>query len=144
MIRQALLAVLFGAWAARAWAEAASVPATPANWWAVLVLGIPLSVLAAALAGASARSLKEAAGPEQGIPKRAAGTIVDGFIGGWIAMFLIGFTSSAPYFTNVAPEVIGAFGGLLTEYVRVNGSKWWDELRDAVISRIRRKTEGSP
>lgn len=143
MIRRAAVALVCGAWAGHAWAQAAA-PITSSSWWTVVVMGIPLSVLAAALAGASARSLKEGAGTDQGLPKRATGTIVDGFVGGWFAVVLIGFTTTAPYLEKVPAEAVGAMGGLLTEYIRVNGGKWWDELRVALLSRIRRKSEDSP
>ena len=112
------------------------------SWFEMVVLGIPLGVLAASHAGSSARSLRDESQPDRTLIQRAVATIIDGFIGGWLAMFIVGFSVTKSYFVGVAPSIIGAFGGLLTEYVRTNGSRWAEQLWQTFLSWIARKRAG--
>lgn len=128
--------------AATAAVAAPMVPPESSSWWDVVVLGIPLGVLAASLAGSSARSLRDASQPDATLPQRALWTLVDGFIGGWSAMLLVGFSLTREYFDGIAPAILGAFGGLLTEFLRVNGPRWVEELWQTVLQWITRKRAG--
>lgn len=130
----AAFGLAFGAWAA----EPAAAVVEHASWLDVIVLGIPLGVLAAALAGSSARSLREQSQPDSAIPRRVLWTIVDGFIGGWGAMFLLGFSYTRPVFESVGPPVLGAFGGLLCDFVRNNGAEWARQGWQATLGRFSR------
>ena len=115
--------------------------------FSILVLGIPLGVLAASLVGSSARSFRDTAQPDTSFPRRAVGTIIDGFIGGWLAMFVVGFSYTRPYFEGIEPAVIGAFGGLLVEFIRTNGPRWIEQLWQAAltwISRNKRPEDQAP
>lgn len=136
-------AMVTGAAYAQAAAEvvAKASPALGPSFWDVIVLGIPVGVLAASLAGSSVRSLREDSLPDKRIPRRALNTLLDGFIGGWVAMFLIGFTYTAEYFVNVAPAVLGAIGGLLTEWIRSNAGRWAEQLWTAFLSWISKRSK---
>lgn len=122
---------------------AVAVPVMAPSFWDVLVLGVPVGVLAASLVGSSVRALREESLPDRRIPRRALNTLLDGFIGAWVAMFLIGFTYTAAYFANVAPAVLGAIGGLLTEWIRSNGSRWAEQLWTAALSWISKRNTGA-
>lgn len=145
--RAQLLGALCAMYVGGAYAQAVAqvvekVEAVGPSFWDVLVLGIPVGVLAASLVGSSVRALREESLPDKRIPRRALNTILDGFIGGWIAMFLIGFTYTAQYFTNVAPAVLGAIGGLLTEYIRSNAPRWAEQLWATLLSWISKRKPG--
>lgn len=115
------------------------------GWWAAAVFGIPLSVLAAALVGASIRAFRDGVQPDRKIPHHALGVTFDGFIGGWFAMFVVGFSYTHPHVKDIAPEILGGFGGLLTEFVRTNGKKWFEQFYSAALSRVKRQpTGGAP
>lgn len=116
----------------------------PSPWYDAVILGIPLLVLAASLAGSSARTLREKSQPDSAIPKRIVLTVVDGFVGGWGAMFLMGFSYTRPFLEGVAPPVLGAFGGLLCDFIRNNGPEWVKYLRQAVTDRFARKGDSTP
>jgi hypothetical protein len=117
---------------------------TPASstWWAVVVLGVPLSVLAAALVGASIRAFREGVQPDRKMPHHAIGVTFDGFVGGWIAMFIVGFSYTHVHVQDIAPEILGGFGGLSTEFVRTNGKRWFEQLYSAVLSRVKKQPAG--
>jgi hypothetical protein len=137
----AMLGAITASAAAKAF-PALSPDSGPASIWDVLVLGIPVGVLAASLAGSSARSLREDAQPDRTLPRRALWTVIDGFIGGWVAMFLLTFSFTRAYFEGVTPAVLGAFGGLLTEYIRTNGPRWGEQLWQTALTWISRKRAG--
>lgn len=138
--RTALLVAVGGAAAGSAYAADGG----ESPWLAVVVLGIPLSVLFASLVGSSVRALKESAPSPAPVPRRALLAVLDGLIGGWLAMLLTGFTATAPYLAAVSPEVVGAFGGLLTEFARSNAARWWESLWVAILSRIHRSPGDAP
>lgn len=114
------------------------------SWWDVVVLGVPLYVLAAALVGSCARSFRDGSQPETTLPRRALLMLIDGIVGGWGAMFVLGFSSTRPFFVGIEPAVLGGFGGLLTQLVRDNGTRWFEQLWQAVIALITRKRAGDP
>lgn len=117
-------------------------PAIGPSFWDVLVLGIPVGVLAAALIGSSVRELRDESLPDRKIPRRVVNTLLDGYIGAVIAMFLIGFTYTEKYFVNIAPAVLGAIGGLLVEWIRSNAPRWWEQLWTAFLSWISKRKSG--
>lgn len=143
-----ITAAALGKWAVLATAGAATattavqmVPAEP-SLWSITILGIPLGVLAASLTGSSARTLRDPSIDDGKLPRRATNTLVDGFIGGWVAMFVYTFSYSKSYFTGVEPAILGAFGGLLTEYIRSNAPRWAEQAWGAVLTWFTRKQPG--
>jgi hypothetical protein len=111
--------------------------------WLIAVLGIPLAVLASALAGAAVRHLSEPSQPDQAIPARVLGIVADGFIGGWVAMLLIGLPSTAGYIgPTIRPEVVGAVCALLVQFGRKNGKGYFDQVFAAGMSWFTRKRDG--
>lgn len=129
---------------AAAWAAAGGDDPAPPSWLDYVVLGIPLGVLAASLAGSSARTLREESQPDNALFRKVVTTIVDGFIGGWLAMFLIGFSYTRPFFAAVTPAVLGALCGLLCEFLRSNGPTWLREAKTAVTDRFAKKGAPAP
>lgn len=129
-------------------ATGAAVPAVvppETSVWSIVVLGIPLSVLAASLAGAAVRSLREPSAPDSRIPAKVLGTVADGFIGGWAAMFLISVPFTKRYLgESVPPEVIGALCALLVQFVRVNGKDYFDQFYSTVLGWFGRKKAAEP
>lgn len=122
------------------------VPVEP-SLWSITILGIPLGVLAASLSGSSARALRDPSQDDRKLPRRALNTLIDGFIGGWVAMFVYTFSYSKDYFTGVEPAILGAFGGLLTEYIRTNAPRWTEQAWGAALSmfsRNKRPGEDAP
>lgn len=114
--------------------------AKSASIWAIVVLGIPLGVLAASLAGSAARYLREASAPDKKIPAMAMDTVIDGFIGGWIAMFLLGLPYTSKHLGPVVrPEIVGALCALLVQFVRTHGKVYFDRLFDTVLGWFTRK-----
>jgi uncharacterized membrane protein YeaQ/YmgE (transglycosylase-associated protein family) len=124
--------------AAAAAAGAAVLPPDP-SIWAVTVMGIPLGVLGASLAGSSARTLRDGAADDRRLPKRAVDTLIDGFIGGWVAIFLLSFTYTRTYFSGVEPVILGALAGLLTEYLRTNAPRWAEQAWSTALALFSRK-----
>jgi hypothetical protein len=123
--------------------QSAIDPAAHPSLWGVTFLAIPLGVLVASLAGSAARALREGAHDDATIPRKVANVTVDGFIGGWLAVFLVTFPRTREMFDGVAPAVIGAFGGLLCQYLRDNGSRWAEQAWQTALSFLgKRKTEG--
>lgn len=57
-------------------------------------------------------------------------------------MFLIDFSLTKSYFESMAPPVLGAFGGLLTEYIRSNGARWVEQFYQAFLTWIAKKRAG--
>lgn len=138
------LAIAATTGAASAAAAATVLPPDP-SIWAVTVMGVPLGVLGAALAGSSARTLRDGAADERKLPRRALETLIDGFIGGWLAMFLLSFTYTKPYFSGVEPAILGALAGLLTEYFRTNAPQWAQQAWTTALALFsRKKNEGNP
>lgn len=134
-----------GAAAGTAGAGAMAVTVAPHDMsvWAIAVLGIPLAVLASALAGAAVRHLSEPSQPDQAIPARVLGIVADGFIGGWVAMLLIGLPSTAGYIgQTIRPEVVGAVCALLVQFGRKNGKGYFDQVFAAGMSWFTRKRAG--
>ena len=124
---------------ATAGAAASSVDlGEPSPWWRVVVLGIPLGVLAAALVGASIRAFRDGTQPDRKLPHHALGVTFDGFIGGWFAMAVIGFSYTGAHVKGISPEVLGGFGGLLVEFVRTNGTRWFEQFYAAILTRIKK------
>jgi len=124
--------------AAAAATASAMLPPDP-SIWAVTVLGIPLGVLGASLAGSSARTLRDGAADERKLPKRATDTLIDGFIGGWVAIFLLSFTYTRTYFSGVEPVILGALAGLLAEYLRTNAPRWAEQAWSTALALFSRK-----
>ena len=78
----------------------AAVPAVvppEVSIWSIIVLGIPLSVRAAALAGAAVRSLREPSTPDSRLPQKALAMLTDGFVGGWLAVLLVNVPFTKAY-----------------------------------------------
>lgn len=131
-------AASLGAGAAHVGVAAADAAAKQsASIWAIVVLGIPLGVLAAALAASAIRHLRKPAAPDRRLVSEVISTIADGFIGGWMAMLLIGLPATREHIGQaVLPEVIGAACALLVQFVRDYGKGYWDRLYDALLSRF--------
>lgn len=126
-----------GVVAAASGAAVASLAPPEPSMWAIVVLGIPLGVLAAALVGAAIRHLRAPAQPDRRMVTQAFGTVADGFIGGWLAMLLIGLPSTNSYVGDVLrPEVMGALCALLVQFLRDYGKGYFDRLYDALLSRF--------
>lgn len=127
-------------------ASGAVVPAVvppETSFWSIVVLGIPLSVLAAALAGAAVRSLREPSQADAKIPMKVLGTVADGFVGGWAAMALLTIPFTQKHLgASVPPEVIGALCALLVQFVRANGKGYFDQAYATVLSLFGRKKSG--
>ena len=120
-------------------AEASEHP----SFWSITLLAIPLGVLVASLAGSAARAYREGAQPDETIARQIGNVTIDGFIGGWLAMFIITFPLTRGTFDGVAPAVLGAFGGLLGQFIRVNGPRWANEAWTAGLSIFsKRQKEG--
>lgn len=131
--------------AAAAGAGAVAVKVAPhdLSMWSIAVLGIPLAVLAASLGGAAVRQLREPSQPDQKIPARVVGIVTDGFIGGWIAMLLIGLPATAGYIgVSLRPEVVGAVCALLVQFARDYGKSYFDQVFTAIVSWFTRKRAG--
>jgi len=107
--------------------------------WAVIVLGIPLSVLAAALAASTLRSLREPSEPDAQIPRKVVGIVADGFIGGWAAIFLLSVPKTRALLGPVPPEVTGALCALLVQFVRVNGKVYFEQFYATVLGLFGRR-----
>lgn len=121
-------------------AGAAVVSASPAqpSIWTILVLGIPLGVLASALGGAAVRHLREPSSPDRRIAAQVIATVTDGFVGGWLAMFLLGVPVTAAYVGSVVrPEVIGALCALLVQFLRDHAKGYWDQIWGVIVEAFR-------
>lgn len=117
---------------------AAAPTVAEASVWAITVLGIPLGVLAAALAGSSVSQLRQPAAPERRLAAAALATVTDGFVGGWFAMLLIGVPASAAYIGDaVRPEVVGAVCALLVQFGREHAHKYWEQLWGVIVDAVR-------
>lgn len=127
---------------ATAGTAAVAVPPGSPPWWGVVVLGIPLGVLAAALVGASIHAFRDGVKPDKKIPHHALGVTFDGFVGGWLAMFLVGFSFTHEHVKSISPEILGGFGGLLVEFIRSNGKRWFEQFYSAILSRLSKKPTG--
>lgn len=124
--------------AAGAGATVVTVTPPDASIWAILVLGIPLGVLAAALAGSAIRHVREPASPDRKLAAQALGTVADGFIGGWLAMLLIGLPTTAGYVGSVVrPEVVGAVCALLVQFLRDHAKGYWDQIWGVIVEAFR-------
>lgn len=110
--------------------------------FSVLVMGIPLGVLVAALGGSSAQYLNKPRQPDSTVPREVRGTVIDGFIGGWLAMGLIGFTLTAPYLLMIEPAVVGALCALLVQTIRVHGKGYFDRIFTAALGWFSRNRVG--
>lgn len=122
--------------AAGAVAAAVAAPVTPEpSLGDLVVLGVPLIVLAAALVGAGIRYIGMPPTPESKIPARVVATAADALIGAWLAMLLLGLPSTASHIgTVVRPEVVGAVCALSVQYLRTRVAKWGDTLVTNVLS----------
>lgn len=118
---------------------AAGPPPAETSLWKVVVFGIPLSVLAASLAGRTARYLGEPSQPDAKIPATVFGIVADGFIGGWLAMVVVGLPATREHLGSVAPEVVGALLALTVQYLRDNAPRWGEQLFQTVVSWWTRK-----
>lgn len=120
-------------------AEASPYP----SFWSITLLAIPLGVLVASLAGSAARAYREPAQPDETVARQIVNVTIDGFIGGWLAMFVITFPYTRETFDGVAPAVLGAFGGLLGQFIRINGPRWANEAWTTALSFFsKRQKEG--
>lgn len=120
-------------------------PLLPKNpsLWEVVFLGIPLGVLCASLGGAAARTFRDEAAPDWGIPRKVRRIVIDGFIGGWVAMFLVTSPRTRQWFDGMSPALLGAFGGLLVQFLFDNAPRWADQAWQTVLSIFSRKKTGS-
>ncbi|MGH8083884.1 MAG: hypothetical protein ACREPV_01230 [Lysobacter sp.] len=125
-------------------AALAGPPPVPESIWKLLIVGIPLSVLAASLAGRTVRYLGEPAQPDTKIPAKVAGIIADGFIGGWLAMLVVGLPITQAHLGSVLPEVLGALLALSVQWLRDNLSRYVDQAFQAVLSWWTRKRSPGP
>lgn len=116
-------------------AAVATAPTPAAGVFSIVVLGIPLGVLGAALAGAATRYLREPPQAEKDILPKLVGTLTDGLVGGWLAMLLIGLPSTAGYVGQVVrPEIVGALCALVMQYLRSNVAEWANQLVRNLLS----------
>ena len=124
-------------------AAAITPPALPAPpTWSILdvpFLAIPLGVLAASLAGAAARTFRDEAEPDWKIASRITHIVIDGFIGGWIAVGLVTFKYTKPIFDGVSPAIVGAFAGLGVQYLSAKVPEWIDLIVKAWIAIFSRR-----
>jgi hypothetical protein len=140
-----LAAIATGAMFSTAAAWAATPPVTSESIWKLLVLGIPLAVLAASMGSSALKHIREQGQPDRNIPRLAVWIISDAFIGGWIAMFLIGLPLTREYVASVEPAIVGALCTLLVQFLRDRGPGWADQGVQAVLSWFsRRRAGGEP
>lgn len=103
--------------------------------WGLFVLGVPLSVLAAAMVGAGIRHLREPPVPEHKIAAKVVATACDAMIGAWLAMLVMGLPVTAGHVgTAVRPEVVGAICALSVQYLRARVADWGDTLVRNILS----------
>lgn len=132
-----------GVAAAGAGAAVATVAPPEPSLWAIVVLGIPLSVLAAAQFASAIRHLREPAAPDKRLAWHVVGSVTDGFIGGWLAMLLIGVPLTRGYLGDVVrPEVIGAICALLVQFLRDHAKGYFDRIFDTILGWLARKPAG--
>lgn len=110
---------------------------------ALLVLGIPLGALAAALIGAGFSFIARPREPDQYIPVRLLGILADALIGGWLAVALVRITPLHQYGIDGIP--LEAIAGLLAIFWR--GLRIWipkkaDQAFDAFLGLWTRKRDG--
>lgn len=123
---------------AGAGAALAGAAAPSTSIWTILVLGIPLGVLVASLCGAAVRQIREHGQPDANIPRRAIAIVTDGFIGGWLAMLLVGIPLTRDYFGNVEHAIVGALCALGLQFMRDKGPKLFDQAAQVVLGRFSR------
>ena len=111
--------------------------------WAIQVLGITLSVLMASLAGSALRHLREPASPDGKLVGKAIGTLADGFIGGWLAMLVVGLPATAAHLGSAIPaEVFGAICALLVQFLRDHAKGYFDRIFETFLSLFARSRAG--
>jgi hypothetical protein len=93
---------------------------------AMLVLGVPLGALIAALIGASLAYVARGREPDEVIPVRMLGILMDAFVGGWIAVALVRLTPLHRYGIDAIP--LEAIAGLLALF--------WRGLRSWIPSKV--------
>lgn len=129
--------------AAGAGATVAKVAPAEPSIWTIMVLGIPLGVLAAAQVASAIRHLREPSAPDRRMVGEAIGSVADGFIGGWLAMFLLGVPLTRGYLGDVVrPEIIGAICALLVQFLRDNAKGYFDRFFEVVLGWLGRKPAG--
>ncbi len=116
-------------------AAVASPPPADPNLGDLVVLGVPVLVLAAAIVGAGIRYVGKPSKPECKVPRRMVATACDALIGAWLAMLLLGLPATAGHIgTTVRPEVVGAVCALSVQYLRTRVAEWGDTLVRNVLS----------
>lgn len=88
---------------------------------AMLVLGVPLGALIAALIGAGLAYVARGSEPDEAIPARILGILMDAFIGSWIAVALVRLTPLHRFGIDAIP--LEAIAGLLALFWR--GLRSW-------------------
>lgn len=100
------------------------------------VLGIPLGALAAALLGAGFSYLPRGAQPNEQVPLRLLGVLVDAFLGGWLAVFLV----HVPYTANLigtwdaATVVLAGLLAFIMQAVRVRAGGYFERAFQALLN----------
>lgn len=112
---------------------------------AMLVLGIPLGALAAALIGAGFAFIARSREPDELIPARLLGILSDALIGGWLAVALIRITPLHRFGIDAIP--VEAIAGLLAIFWR--GLRMWipikaDQAFTAFLAFWTRRDGGAP
>lgn len=112
---------------------------------AMLVLGIPLYALAAALLGASLAYVVRERVADEVIPVRLLGILADAFIGGWFAVALVKVTLLHRYGIDSIP--LEALAGLIALFWR--GLRLWiptkaDQAWEVFLGLWSRKKGGAP
>jgi TctA family transporter len=125
---------------------AASSAAGASGAAAMLVLGIPLGALIAALLGAGLAYVARGREPDEQIPARLLGILMDAFIGGWIAVALVRLIPLHRYGIDAIP--LEAIAGLIALFWR--GLRIWipskaDQAFTAVLDTwFRGRSGGAP
>lgn len=105
---------------------------------AFVVLGIPLVALAAALLGAGFSYLPKPAQPDEKVPLRLLGVVMDAFLGGWIAVALVHIPFTAHYIGSweSATIVIAALLAFAMQTIRLKAAVYFDQAFQAVLTAV--------
>jgi hypothetical protein len=105
---------------------------------AFVVLGIPLVALTAALLGAGFSYLPKPAQPNEVIPLRLIGVVVDAFIGGWVAVMVVNVPYTAHYIGawDSATVVLAGLLAFVMQTVRLKSASYFDRAFQAGLNAI--------
>lgn len=112
---------------------------------ALVVLGVPIMALAAAMVGAAISHIPRGGQPSRAIPKRIVGIVADAFIGGWLAVFLLKLKPLAEYGIHEVPLPVAAgLCALLVQLLRTKGVTYLDTVVQALVDVFKRRFGGVP